>query len=779
MKNSFLYFLTIFCVISNFSLTAQELEINSSKIQYDNINKITILENDVNFSDEMGNKVFSEYAKYNKIKEVIETFGDTKIITSAGYEVYGKNIVFDNKKNLIYSNNKTKIVDKDGNDILVEMFNYSILNNIFFSKGNIEIKDINNNNYFFSEVYIDEQKKQIIGSDVKAFLNQPDISINPDNNPRFFANTMYMSKKTSTFTKGVFTYCKDKGNEKCPPWILQSKKIRHDLAKKTVYYDNVVLKVYDFPIFFFPKFSHPDPTVDRRSGLLAPTLTNSTSLGSGFSIPYFWNIGPDKDITISPKFYSNENPLFLTEYRQAFINSYLVVDAGFTQGYKNNTKKKTKGSRSHLFTNFNMSFIDEKDKVSDLEINIEKVSNDTYLKVYNVETLLADKEKTILENKLNFTYQNKDFYLGIAPSVFEDTGKSGHLRHEYLLPLNVEKKIMESEKYGFVDLQSSLALKNYETNKQSNLLVNRFNWQSNKWLDSLGIEKYFSAIVKAVNYDTKKTTEFKNDDLNSEINSVFGLFSKLPLYKEDFINKNFHSLTPKVLLRYAPGHMRKIQSGRLNYGNLFSLNKINDTDVVESGLSTSVGIEYKKNKLNESNVIENEILSLSVGQVISPKENMDIPASSSMDQRFSDIVGETKYNVNNKLKLNYNFSIDQGYKNFNYNEIGADIEFGTAKFNLDYLQEKNHIGSQEYIKTGLDLKLNNNSELSFGTKRNLLTSSAEFYNLSYNYINDCLKAGIAYRREFYTDRDVEPANTLMFTISIVPFAQINSPSLTK
>ena len=75
--------------------------------------------------------------------------------------------------------------------------------------------------------------------------------------------------------------------------------------------------------------------------------------------------------------------------------------------------------------------------------------------------------------------------------------------------------------------------------------------------------------------------------------------------------------------------------------------------------------------------------------------------------------------------------------------------------------------------------LNNSTELNFNTKRNLLTNSAEFYNLSYNYINDCLKAGIAYRREFYTDRDIEPTNSLMFTISIIPFADFNSPNVSK
>ena len=45
----------------------------------------------------------------------------------------------------------------------------------------------------------------------------------------------------------------------------------HD-NKKTIYYDNAIIKVYDIPIFYFPKFSHPDPSVDRRSGFLPPSV---------------------------------------------------------------------------------------------------------------------------------------------------------------------------------------------------------------------------------------------------------------------------------------------------------------------------------------------------------------------------------------------------------------------------------------------------------------------------------------------------------------------------
>ena len=779
MKNNILYFSILFSFFFKLSVVAQELEINSTKIQHDNVNKITIFEGNVNSVDDKGNKLFSEYSKYNKVKEIIETRGKTKIITSGGYEVLSSNVVYDNKKGLIYSNNKTKIIDKDGNNISVQMFNYSVLSNIFFSKGDIKIEDVNKNNYNFSEIYIDEKKKQIIGSDIKAFLNQSDILINEDNEPRFFANTVQLNEKINTFEKGIFTYCKKKENEKCPPWVLQSKKIKHDLAKKTIYYDNVILKVYDFPIFFAPKFSHPDPTVKRRSGLLAPTLSNSTTLGSGFATPYFWNIAKDKDLTFTPKLYLNENPLLLAEYRQDFLNSFLTVDAGFTQGYKKKDTKKSDGSRTHFFSKYIMKLIDEQDKKSSLEVDIEKVSNDTYLKVYDVKSSLADKEKTILENKIDFVYQNEDFYFGLTPSVYEDTTKVGHKRHEYLLPLTIEKNLISSEKFGFLDLGSNLRLRSYQTNKQIDLFVNDFNWRSNKWLSKFGVENYFEGLIKTVNYDAKKTSKYKNDKTNSELHSSLGYFAKLALYKEDFINKNFHSLTPKFLLRYAPGHMRRTDGGRLNYSNLFNLNKVDELDVVEPGLSTSVGFEYKKNKLSNKDILGDEIMTLSVGQVISAEENMDIPSSTSLDQQFSDVVGEASYNIKDDVSLKYNFSIDQGYKNFNYNEVGADFEFDKAKFNLSYLQEKGHIGNQEFLQTGIDFRVNNSSELSFNTKRNLLTSSAEFYNMSYSYINDCLKAGIAYRREFYTDRDVEPANTLMFTISIIPFAEINTPSLSR
>ena len=111
--------------------------------------------------------------------------------------------------------------------------------------------------------------------------------------------------------------------------------------------------------------------------------------------------------------------------------------------------------------------------------------------------------------------------------------------------------------------------------------------------------------------------------------------------------------------------------------------------------------------------------------------------------------------------------------------MGASTILGPLNFKFDYLQENKHIGDQDYFKTKVDFRNKENGLLSFETKRNLITNSAEFYNLSYEYINDCLRAGLVYRREFYNDSELEPENSLMFKITLVPFGEINSPKFSN
>jgi LPS-assembly protein len=79
----------------------------------------------------------------------------------------------------------------------------------------------------------------------------------------------------------------------------------------------------------------------------------------------------------------------------------------------------------------------------------------------------------------------------------------------------------------------------------------------------------------------------------------------------------------------------------------------------------------------------------------------------------------------------------------------------------------------------MQLTKGTNGLFGFEMKRNIITDSSEYYNLSYEYLNDCLRAGLVYRREFYNDSEIEAENSLMFKITLTPFGDVRSPSFNR
>ena len=123
------------------------------------------------------------------------------------------------------------------------------------------------------------------------------------------------------------------GEDKCPPWSITANKIEHNKNKRQLSYENALLKVYDFPVFYFPKFFHPDPTVERQTGFLKPELNNSNTLGNSITMPYFNVISDNKDYTFTPTWFDDGILMAQTEYRQANKNSNFIADISFVNNY--------------------------------------------------------------------------------------------------------------------------------------------------------------------------------------------------------------------------------------------------------------------------------------------------------------------------------------------------------------------------------------------------------------------------------------------------------------
>ena len=753
------------------SVLAQDSEgkhIYADKITYEKSKEFLLAEGKVKITDVDGNILKADKATYDKINEKIVTYNKTEVMLKEGYKLVSKNISYDIIKKILNSSEKSIFTDLDKNIIETTMFQYDVKNYLFSSIGKIKIIDINNNKYFFKEIHIDTKKKEMIGSDVSIVLDEQNFGVSEKSDPRFVANDVFVANNQTKLSKGVFTVCQKK-EDKCPPWSIKAKKIVHDHVKKNIYYEHAVLKIYDVPIFYFPRFFHPDPTVKRQSGFLFPFFTNSTAVGVGTALPYYWAINNDKDLTFTPKYYENENLLFLNEYRQAFSKGFLTLDTGYTEGYKNTSATKSSGSQNHIFANLNLNLNQDESYERNLSIKVQRTNNDTYFRKHGINTVLVDSENTNLVNEIKYSFGKDDMYLNIAGSMYEDLRNTTNERYEYILPNIMFGKTFFTEKFGVIDFQSNALHNNYKINRHRTSLTNNVIWNPPSLTTKNGFVNSLEGMLRNTNYEARKTGEYKDKGTVNEIHGVLGYKSSLPM-KKDGVNY-YNLFSPNFMVRFAPGHMRDIsdKDTSLSQANLYALNK---TSEIEDGLSAILGFDFKiKEKENDK-----EKLSLSLGQVFNYEKNKDIPSKSSLDQKMSDVVGEINYNFSKIGNIDYKFLLDHNFNDLNYQEVSTELNLGKVQFNLDYLEENKHVGTEHYVSSGISLNFNDQNKLSFSTKKNYKTESTEFYNLSYQYAVDCLAAGLVYRREFYRDSNLEPNNTLMFSITFIPFGTIYTPA---
>ena len=157
------------------------------------------MKGNIEVTDYRGNIIKTKYAEYDEINRIFKSLGETSIETSEKYFLKGFDIIFDNKKKIINSGKKTKIIDKENNKNL-ESFEFEI-KITFLSQLVVKIEDKLDNVYEFSQVYIDTKKREILGTDIKAFLNDESFKINKNNKPRVFANSIKINKNKSMFGK--------------------------------------------------------------------------------------------------------------------------------------------------------------------------------------------------------------------------------------------------------------------------------------------------------------------------------------------------------------------------------------------------------------------------------------------------------------------------------------------------------------------------------------------------------------------------------------------------
>ena len=744
----------------NIKIFNEKETIYADEMDYDKQKQIIKAKGNIRIENLAQNlKILGDELTYFKKQERIILNKNVKINYDRKLSFNTNEVVYDKNKDQIIVNSASYIEDDFGNKISSDKSKF-LLNEGLLKVNSVEMTDEINNKYFFKNAMINFNSDEIIADGIKIDFFKTSFG-NKDNDPRLRGNYFYSNNNQSLIKKGVFTTCK-KNRDKCPPWQFKAHEIKHDKSKKTIYYKNAWLEIYDKPVIYFPKFFHPDPTVKRQSGFLIPKFESSSSLGDSLTLPYFKVISDNKDLTFKPKFYNDSEGLFQNEYRQENKNSSHISDFGIKKGKTN--------SKSHFFSNtlanLKLSYFEN----SQLEINIETTSNDNYLKSHKIKSQITNSN-SLLNSFLLFRANKQNLSVEAKVESYEDlTKESSSDKYQYLLPsFEISKNFNNN-----LNLVSNGYNKNYDTNIFEKVLINDLKYTSIPKINSNGFVNKFNLVFKNVTTEGDNSNEHSNDFRSQNYGSILYDIA-YPMKKEGLKFDKF--LSGKASLMYSPNKNKNLKDldRKIDFKNVFSQNRLGLNDSLEGGQSLTLGGEFKilDNQRN------NNILTAGLASVLRDKNDKKLPKTSTLNNKSSDIIGSFTFKPNKSFDIDYNFSVDNDLKSTNYNSIKANLTINKFVTTFEFLQEDDEIGDENHYSNEFKLMLNDSNSLKYRTRRNKKTDLTEYYNLIYEYKNDCLTAAIQYNKDYYSDKDLRPNEEIFFSISILPFSSINSPSKRK
>ena len=777
-----------------------DMTIDAKEFEYDKILNIIKANGDVRIEDRANDTIIlTQHITYLQNKEQIYTEGFTESFIQSKYNFESENVVYKRNEMELSSNYKSTIKDNNKNLYKLKSFKYFVNNELLKGK-NVNIisnyNEVNSDKFYFSEGFFNFKDDSFTAknteillhdntfeSEMGKFLQIENEKLNTlfgdefrKNEPRVIGVSSEGTKDKTIINKAVYTSCK-KENDKCPSWSIKSEKITHDKIKRQLIYDNSILKVFNIPVFYFPKFFHPDPTVKRQSGFLRPQLNNSDDFGTSIYVPYFHVISDNKDFTFKPTIFKNvidrkENDIIMlqNEYRQKNEFSSFIADFSYVTGYKSSLTGSNKNSITHLFSKFDLDLNLDKFLSSKFEFKLEKVNNDNYLTLFQenlAKTLLKPESKGSLETKGDFYFDHEDFDFSAGFSISEDLTKVNNDRYQYVFPHYNFNTTLLPDIDGSINLSSGGSSVLQNTNNVRTYIVNNLNYLSNDFISNLGNLTKFGVYFKNLISLGKNDILYKSSP-QIEGMSIFEVNTSYPLVKQDATYLS--TIEPKLSFRVSPNHMKNYSAkGRsVSAGSIFSIDRLALNDTYETGRSLTMGVSYRKENISD---IE-KYFEVALATNFRDKEEVSIPSSSTLNNKHSNYFGSVVSRLSDHVKIGYNFQTENDLRTFNQHSIDAEYSVNNFVTEFTFSESRGINGAASVIGNTTSVKFNENNFLTFNTRRNKKINLTEYYDLVYEYKNDCLTAGIKYKKTYYSNDTIRPTEDLMFTITLFPLTTV-------
>jgi LPS-assembly protein len=694
------------------------------------------------------------------LSQTSATATDSKVIEFAADDLSYSN----NEQTVVATGNVT--VARDGYNLTADEIRYDRATGVIEARGNVTITDAKGGTVRAAKMQVNESLKDAVVDNIQLILAD---------GSRLAAMRGTRSDGNTNVERAVYSpciVCTEDGKER-PLWRLKAVKVELNEQKKRIYFDNASLDFLNVPIAYIPFLSIPSPEVNRATGFLVPQIKQARELGWTLETPYFINIAPWRDVTVTPAFFTSERPTLSAEYRERLRVGPLRVGGTLTYTPQLDDNNESTGKdvfRGYAFADGRLRHNENWRSSFDARV----ATDDTFLRRYEISN--------------------------------DDT-----LRSHYALERFGENSYFSTELWGFQSLREgrtqglvpiALPLINYWWRSKPWIAGGRWTAIANSasiirtegadtWRTSLGAQydvpytNRLGMVLKATGYartdlyyqtdallqDTTGSLYSGNDGFEARGVGALAAEVRWPLGKPGF--GGVQTLEPVLQVVAASRDTRVDEVANedsraidLDDSNLFSLNRFTGFDRWDGGLRMTYGVRYTVDRTGLA-------FSTEIGQSYRFNSQAAIfPEGTGLSQQLSDIVGRTSLRIGDKIDIVHRFRLDKTSFAIRRNEIDAIVGATKWQVSLGYSNLNRGIAiedlqDREEIRAAARLKISRHWSLVGSSIYDMSSGFSPVRNtIGALYEDECFTFGLTWRKNYTEDRDFRRGTTVLFNIAL-------------
>lgn len=252
-------------------------------------------------------------------------------------------------------------IERADQNMLADQASYNTLSETMNAQGN---------------VYYNEDEIAMFSDSALLNLNTDEahlrdaLFISPRSAVRGSAKAIYQENKD-------FSHYKDVAYTSCPPgnqdWVIHAERFKMNKASGKAAAKNAWLEFKSVPVLYTPYISFPLDS-RRTTGFLMPRLHPFGQNGIDISLPFYWNIAPNYDVTLRPRYLAQRGVMLGADmrYMNKMTNNELSLDVLPYDSKRNDQTRYQASFRNqtllspHMNTNVDLNYVSDKKYISEL-----------------------------------------------------------------------------------------------------------------------------------------------------------------------------------------------------------------------------------------------------------------------------------------------------------------------------------------------------------------------------------------------------------------------------